>query len=156
MSETPTFWNNDHPLSAKSEELFKQLIPFDGNCPSLQGELLRASTKISYDWFNNGWGCNNWSGAVVFLQKFFKDLPVQPAPEVIAKLHHELSYAHEFSHGERAPRSDDRSDFAVTTIHEIVVQAVLDNPMLIANTRDMYDFSESDAHCYDCDVEQGG
>lgn len=144
MAELATFWDNTHPLSEASEALYDKLVPEDGNCPTLQGELLRASTKISWDWFNNGWGCNNWSGAVVFLQKSFKELPVQTDAEVLTKLKQQLSYVYEYSHGQPSPKNESRADLAVTTIHEIVVQAVLDNPEEILNTRDMYDFSEED------------
>jgi len=144
MTEIPNFWDNTHPLAEANEALFNQLVPFDGNCPTLQGELLRAATKINYDWYNNGWGCNNWSGAVVFLKKFFRDLPVQPDINVQTNLLGALSYAEEYSHGEPAPSNEDRADEVVTNILAIVVQSILDNPEPIANTRDMYDFSERD------------
>ena len=147
MSEIPNFWNDDHPLATKSEELFNQLIPLDGHCPSLQGELLRASTKINYDWFNNGWSCNNWSGAVVFLKKFFSELPVQPDIETHVAFEGALSYVEEYSHGEPAPYNKERADEVVTRIQQVVVQAIIDNPDLIANTRDMYDFTEEDYAC---------
>jgi hypothetical protein len=147
----PTFWGADHPLSAKANELYDVLVPMDGNCGSLQGELLRASTRISYDWFNNGWGCNNWSGAVIFIRKFFSELPVQPSEEILAKLKHELSYVIEYSHGERAPRNEERAEEAVTIIHEIIVQGLIDNPDLILNTRDMFDFQERDSDYVDED-----
>lgn len=155
MTELATFWDETHPLSAAYQELSNKLIPEEGKCETLQGEFLRASNKISWDWFNNGWGCNNWSGAVVFLKKFFKELPVQPDAEVLTKLKKELNYVYEYSHGEPPPVDDDRADIAVTTIHEIVVQAIIDNPEPILNTRDMWDFSEDDYRSRNNDWEDG-
>ena len=37
MSDILNFWDNTHPLAAKSEELYHQLVPFDGNCSTIQG-----------------------------------------------------------------------------------------------------------------------
>ena len=147
MSELATFCNGNHPLSVASDNMSYKLMPMSGNCATLQGELYRASTRISYDWFNNGWGCNNWSGAVVFLQKFFRELPVQPSAETLADLDKNLRYVHDYSHGESARHLDNdktsaKVDGIVTRIHEIVVQAILDNPTAIPNTRDMFDFQE--------------
>ena len=106
MSDVKTFWNGDHELTAAERKMGEDLMPMSGNCASLQGELYRASTRISYDWYNNGWGCNNWSGAVVFLKKFFGELPVQPSAEVRKELDRCLNYVHDYSHGESARHLD--------------------------------------------------
>lgn len=137
-----TFWNEEHPLSAISNYLTSSLMPLSGKCNTLQGELFRASSEISYDWFNNGWGRNNWSGAVVFLQKHFKDLP---DPKSFDKLYSLLSEVYYFSHGQSTVwLEDDRAEVLVTTIHEIVVQAILENPVPIPNEKDMWDYSEDE------------
>jgi hypothetical protein len=47
-------------------ELFERLVPTSGPCETLEGELLRASSRIYHDYYNNGFG-NNWSGAFNFL-----------------------------------------------------------------------------------------
>lgn len=154
MSKLATFWNGDHQLAKDSDSMSDTLMPASGNAPTLQGELYRASTRISYDWFNNGWGCNNWSGAVVFLQKCFSALPVQPSTEVLLDLNKQLAFVHNFSHGESTRGLyDDDADAAVTRIHEIVVQAILDNPTAIPNTQDMFDYQEDDAQ-YGSEEEQ--
>lgn len=144
MTEIANFWDGNHPLTEKSNGLYDDLVPDEGNCGSLQGELLRASTKISWDWFNNGWGCNNWSGAVIFLREMTAQLPNRPAVETMDKLANLLSYAYEYSHGQPAPRNEERAEEVVTGIHEIIVQAIIDNPELVPNIHDMYDFSEED------------
>ena len=145
MSNTtlPNFWNEDHPLSKDHSNLYDLLVPTSGHCDSIQGELIRASSKIQYDWFNNGWGCNNWSGAVVFLRKFLKTLPIQQSAEVMNNFYLSLSAASSQSHGE--PMYFDAGNL-VTKIHEVVIQSLLDNPTLIVNvdSDDMYDFQEDD------------
>lgn len=142
--EKPNFWNQNHPLSKQSSELFDNLVPNSGNCDTVVGELLRASNKITWDWFNNGWGCNNWSGAVIYIQEHISELNL--APEVLSKLARELSFAHDYSHGEPVRFGDARAEFAVTVIHEIIVQGILDKAPedRTANTIDMYDLQEED------------
>lgn len=55
---------------AKYEKLFAELVPASGKCETFEGELLRAISKIYYDYTNNGFG-NNWSGAYNFLDQHF-------------------------------------------------------------------------------------
>lgn len=146
MQDIPNFWDKTHALSDKSEELYEQTVPGVGLCETLQGELLRASSKIGYDWYNNGWGCNNWSGAVIFLRDHIGRLPdgryLEPLRD---EFHNALQEVHQFSHGEPADISSARADLLVTTIHEYVVSKILANPTPIPNTLDMWDFSEPDA-----------
>lgn len=139
------FWDNTHPLAAKSEELFEELVPAVGSASTLQGELLRASSKIGYDWYNNGWGCNNWSGAVVFLQQYTANLPVAVEDSNLHEFYSALREVHGYSHGERANISDERADMLVTRIHEYVVKAILANPTPVDNDIDMLDLGEDDA-----------
>jgi hypothetical protein len=62
------FWNNTHPRNEESNTAYGELVPAMGKCETLEGELLRASSKIYYDFFNNGFG-NNWSGPLNYLDK---------------------------------------------------------------------------------------
>jgi hypothetical protein len=138
------FWNNDHPLAADNTRLYEQLVPQSGSCATVQGELLRAASKIAYDWYNNGWGCNNWSGAVVFLRTVVPKFALKRTPEEERAFDDALSTAYYYSHGEPCGISDVAADDVVTTIVAYVVQCVLDHPDLQPNTRDMYDMSEAD------------
>ena len=144
MSEIATFWNEQHPLTKQASDLFDQLVPAEGTSNAVVGELLRASTRIGYDWFNNGWGCNNWSGAVNYIRQNVDELDLDA--EVLAKLNHELNYVYEFSHGEPAPHNEDRANYAVTAIHEIIVQGIRNTSPVDCNnnTVDMFDLSEDD------------
>lgn len=139
------FWDQEHPLSTKYNTLFEELVPVMGKSDTLQGELIRAVSKINYDWFNNGWGCNNWSGAVVFLQDNINFL-TQNRGEVESKEFIDaLRNVKYFSHGERVTISDERADELVTVIAAFVVQSVIDNPLPIDNEVDMLDLGEPDA-----------
>ena len=142
--ELANFWDQTHPLSKRSDKLYEALVPASGDCTTLQGELIRASTRINYDWYNNGWGCNNWSGAVVFIGKRFEDLPVQPSAEIITKLKKALDAVGIYSHGEPCHIEDERANELVTTIHEIIVQAVIDNPEPIHNASGMFNYQEEE------------
>lgn len=140
------FWDQTHPLSADSTRLCAELVPTVGKCDTLQGELLRASTRIAYDWYNNGWGCNNWSGAVAFLMRLpHWELSDKRTDEERAEFLSALQAAHQFSHGERVTIDDDEADQIVTTIHAFVVQNILDNPTPFANSIDMLDLTEPTA-----------
>jgi hypothetical protein len=139
-----TFWNEDHPLSVQSQALGVALVPLEGNCTTLQGELFRASSRIGYDWFNNGWGCNNWSGAVRFIEHNIAKLPNRIDDELIPQLVRELNFVETYSHGEPCHCAATRATFAVTKIHEIIVNAILNNPTAIPNTDDMFNYQEDD------------
>lgn len=136
------FWDNSHPLAKDNERLYDELVPSSGNSTTMQGEMLRAAGKIGYDWYNNGWGCNNWSGSVVFLGRFADDFAQKRTAEEKAAFKKAIHAVHDYSHGEPADISDEKADELVTTIMAYVVQNVLDNPAPVANTRDMYDFQE--------------
>jgi hypothetical protein len=138
-----TFWNEQHPLSKKAQALYDKLVPDHGSCDTLQGELIRSSNKITYDWFNNGWGCNNWSGAVRFIQANFTKLPNLPDAMFVEQLMKELEYVSQYSHGEPCSmKYDGKVCMTVTKIHEIVVNALLANPTPIENKDDWLKYQE--------------
>jgi hypothetical protein len=63
-----SFWNHDHPRQEEYQRLWDELVPDSGPCETLEGETLRASSRIYRDYYNNGFG-NNWSGALTFLDE---------------------------------------------------------------------------------------
>jgi len=65
-----TFYNSKNPMSAAYERLYAKLVPQCGKCDTVEGELLRASSRIYHDYYNNGFG-NNWSGALNYLDQHF-------------------------------------------------------------------------------------
>ena len=68
MAGENTYWNrNGHHQEAYDR--LKDLVPLSGPADTFEGEMLRASTKLYWDYFNNGFG-NSWSGALEFLNKY--------------------------------------------------------------------------------------
>ena len=51
------------------QQLWNQLVPASGVAPTVEGELLRAASRLYYDWYNNGFG-NNTSGAANFIKNY--------------------------------------------------------------------------------------
>ena len=131
------FWNDTHPLSPNYKELITALVPDADNCATVEGEYLRAANRIAYDLFNNGWGCNNWSGAVVFLKKNIHALPHMKMEW--------LDAVHAYSHGEPAfmgsnDEKYEKYQFIVTSIVAAVVQSIIDvlaNGSLTMNEQDL-------------------
>ena len=64
---TNTYWNS----TGKHQEVYQatliDLMPPSGPASTVEGEMLRASTKLYYDYYNNGF-CNNTSGASNYLK----------------------------------------------------------------------------------------
>ena len=145
----PNFWAQTHPLSEKSQELSDALMPVMGMADTLQGELIRASSKIAYDWYNNGWGCNNWSGAVVFLRANLIKLSIPPSDAEMHAFTKALDVAYCYSPGEPCSIDGESANIVCTKIHETVIKAVLNNPIPIKNRVDMLSLSESDHHYQD-------
>lgn len=65
------FWAGNHPRQAEYDAKWAELVPPEGKAKTLQGELLRAASRINHDYYNNGFG-NNWSGALNMLDRYLK------------------------------------------------------------------------------------
>ncbi|MFZ3482073.1 hypothetical protein [Sphingomonas sp. 3-13AW] len=65
----PTFAGNNHPLSDLVTEMEKRFIPPEGPTAYIEAELLRACNRISWDYFNNGFG-NDMSHAVAYIDHY--------------------------------------------------------------------------------------
>lgn len=139
-----TFWNEQHPLTKQASELYNALVPECGSCNTVEGELLCASSTISYDWYNNGWGCNNWYGAVIFIRENYKVLRLTE-PQVNT-LKQQLKFVSQYSHGEPSPKNDDVVEAVLTSLHEIIVLGMINTApeARTANTKDMWHLQEED------------
>ena len=62
-----SYWNGNGTFQDTYKKLYDALVPGVGSCATVEGELLRASCKLYYDYYNNGM-CNNTSGAARFIQ----------------------------------------------------------------------------------------
>lgn len=135
-------WGVPNELKGYNSKLWNKLVPMSDNCSTLEGELLRAASKICYDYFNNGWGCNNWSGAVVFLRKFSK------VPTNV------LNHFKKYSHGEPVDGVTDYSDndphsAACFLLMKSILEQIKEMPGDTPNTRDLFDFQETSYVSYD-------
>lgn len=76
MFETKSYFFDDNPSEFITEytKFWDALVPLSGKCETVEGELLRAATRINYDYYNNGFG-NNWSNSYAYLRDFKKNYP---------------------------------------------------------------------------------
>ncbi len=63
-----SYWNHDGRHQRTYLKLHAKLVPASGRCDTLEGEMLRAASKLYHEAYNNGWG-NNLSGPANFLRK---------------------------------------------------------------------------------------
>ena len=49
-----TYWNNNGKHQELYKKLWKKLVPASGAATTRAGELLRASSRLYYRWFNDG------------------------------------------------------------------------------------------------------
>lgn len=61
-----SYWRETGKYQTQYNELWDKLVPLLGSSPYVEGETLRAVTKITWDYNNNGFG-NNWTGAFNWL-----------------------------------------------------------------------------------------
>jgi hypothetical protein len=66
------YWDGDGRHQKELEALAFALVPEEGDCETLEGEMISAANRIHYEFFNNGGG-NNVSGALAFLAKHLPD-----------------------------------------------------------------------------------
>lgn len=69
MPEIQNFWDRTHPLTPLVDRLEEKFIPPDGATKFVESELLRASSRLHYDYYNNGFG-NNMSQAIAYIEKY--------------------------------------------------------------------------------------
>lgn len=65
-----SYWNSKGPEQATYNRLYDALVPESGDCATVEGELLRAISKVYYDNYNNGLG-NDMRGPVAFIIRNF-------------------------------------------------------------------------------------
>jgi hypothetical protein len=52
-----SYWDNKGAYQAEYDALYAKLVPNSGAADTVNGELIRGISRISYDYFNNG-NCN--------------------------------------------------------------------------------------------------
>lgn len=140
-----TYWNSKGKYQADYDRLTEQLIPPMGAASTVAGELLRAATRIAYDFYNNGMG-NNTSGAVNYLRE---------KHAIDSRTHYEI---YEYSRGQvyRGNYGGDSLHTAVEKAIDTTMEQILGNPVLTSmpNTEDMFEYSDPDQEwCSECGDE---
>jgi hypothetical protein len=74
MFETKSYWAGTSDYHEQYTLLVASLIPDRGKCDTIEGELLRAAGRLTYDYYNNGFG-NDWSHSYAYLRDFKKNNP---------------------------------------------------------------------------------
>lgn len=134
------------------QKLWSELVPRSGKCDTVNGELLRAANKICYDYYNNGWNCNNWSGAVIYLRNHFFCADDPNGEAGSDRLRDALNHAYLYSHGELYEDEDRSVDYSQQDVRAAacfaIMKEVLDwieaHPEPKKNEVDIYDLSEPD------------
>jgi hypothetical protein len=52
-----SYWNETGAYQTEYDRLYKELVPNSGKSETLQGELIRAASRLNYEFYNNG-NCN--------------------------------------------------------------------------------------------------
>jgi hypothetical protein len=65
---TISYWHNNATHSKWMEENYPLLVKDSGPSDTIEGEMIRAVSRLNYDWGNNGM-CNNTSGACNYLRE---------------------------------------------------------------------------------------
>ena len=139
-----TYWNNQGTHQADYNRLV-ELMPMMGKSDTVAGELIRAVSKLGYDFYNNGMG-NNTSGAVNFLK----------AKGAIDSRTHSTIYDYTRGMLYDGRYEGDFLQVAMESMVDQTVEFILANPELETqvNTEDMIDYSEEDQHwCDECGDE---
>ena len=52
-----SYWNNNGAYQKEYDELYEKLVPSSGEADTVHGEMIRATSRLFYDFCNNG-NCN--------------------------------------------------------------------------------------------------
>ena len=146
-----TYWNKTGRYQAEYDRLV-ELMPDMGKADTVAGELIRATSKLGYDFYNNGMG-NNTSGAINFLAE----------AGVFPTFHDDETYStvYEYTRGQcyQGRYEGDCLHCAIERTTDRTIEFILANPELETkpNDTDMHDLSEPDqVFCEECGDEVDG
>jgi len=139
-----SYWDKKGEHQAYYEKAWKEFVPPTGPSHCVAGEMLRASSKLYYDLYNNGMG-NNTSGPINFLISH----------KVIDKELYDIIYP--WTRGKVYGGSYNENEILIFAMERMVnctLEHIINNQHLIEqkNTEDMFDYQES--MIYDEDDEE--
>jgi hypothetical protein len=118
------------------QQLWNQLVPASGAAPTVEGELLRAASRLYYDWYNNGFG-NNTSGAANFIKNYGDYYTVARAIQTI-----EPYLRGNNSDADSQSKSIERALEVI--VDSVVAQIKQANGNYHPNTTDLFDLQDPD------------
>ena len=142
-----TYWNNQGKHQSTYDRLLEQM-PAQGASSTVAGEMIRAVSRLGYDFYNNGMG-NNTSGAVNYLDKM--GVFDYDRTNIFGKI-----YDH--SRGRIYTGSYDGDDLhlAIESAIDLTMQMIEEHPELETTTNrdDMLDYGDPDEVFYDEDEDE--
>ena len=136
-----TYWSGNGKYQAAYDELVKKM-PASGKCDTVAGEMIRAASRLGYDFYNNGMG-NNTSGALNYLSE--QSAIDDDVYDTIYKYTRGRIYEGNYN--------GDSLQVAIESMVDQTVGMIVNNPVLmtIENKEDMFDYQEEgQSFCGDC------
>lgn len=113
-----TYWNEQGRYQADYDRLL-ELMPGMGKADTVAGELIRACSRIGYDFYNNGMG-NNTSGGLNFLRQH----------RVIDRRLHATLHPYTTGKHYRGKYKGDKIQMAIEELVDLTVKFIIDRPEL--------------------------
>jgi hypothetical protein len=126
------YWNG----KGKHQNLYEiknaELVPYEGKCDTVEGEMLRATAKLYYDYYNNGM-CNNTSGPAKFLMIQDDELKLG-VKDQIEKIYYNSN---------NAGYGSVNLEVELEQLCDVVIEYLGEHSGTV-NTKDMYDYQDED------------
>jgi len=139
-----TYWSGTGKYQAAYEELVAAM-PRMGKCDTVAGEMIRAASRIGYDFYNNGMG-NNTSGSLNYLRE----------QSAIDDDIYDAIYGYTRGRIYNGHYEGDSLQVAIESMVDQTVGMIVHNPVLmtIENKEDMFDYQEEEqSFCETCGCE---
>lgn len=126
-----TYWNQKGKYQKQYDQWADELMPASGACETVAGEMIRAVSKLGYDFYNNGM-CNNTTAALNFLLD--KDVIDVYTYKAIKPYAGRMSYKGKYD--------GDLIQIAIESMVDKTIEKILANPELLTekNSEDMLDY----------------
>lgn len=127
-----TYWNQKGKYQEQYDQWANELMPMSGTCETVAGEMIRAASKLGYDFYNNGMG-NDTTGALNYLRDN-KVIDVDTYKTIVP-------YTGEYDHY-YGKYDGDSLQVAIESMVDQTIEKILAKPELLTeeNTEDIFDY----------------